>query len=54
MCTRWSDGDVGCPSCNYTGFTRCKACGGGGNAVPIALRVRKDEGKSSTRGQPRS
>lgn len=44
FCTRWSDGDTsGCASCNYTGVTRCKACGGGGSAVPIRLAIRKDE-----------
>lgn len=44
FCTRWSDGDTsGCNSCNYTGVTRCKACGGGGSAVPIRLAIRKDE-----------
>lgn len=41
ICTRWSDGDVGCASCKKTGMMKCRSCGGGGTAVPIALAVRK-------------
>ena len=43
ICNRWSDGDTGCQSCNYTGRTQCKACRGGGTAVPIAVAIRKDD-----------
>lgn len=43
ICNRWSDGDSGCQSCNYTGHTQCKACRGGGTAVPIAVTIRKDD-----------
>lgn len=43
FCTRWSDGDVGCPSCEHTGYTRCKACGGTGKAVPLSIYVDKDD-----------
>eukprot|EP00892_Ulva_mutabilis_P007641 jgi/Ulvmu1/5249/UM022_0042.1 len=42
-CNRWSDGDSGCRSCNYTGTTQCKACRGGGTAVPISVAIRKDD-----------
>lgn len=41
MCTRWSDGDVGCSSCSKTGYMRCRGCGGGGRAVPLLVKVRK-------------
>lgn len=45
-CRGWSDGDTsGCQSCNYTGVTSCKACGGGGTAVPIPLKIRADSDK---------
>lgn len=39
MCTRWSDGDVGCGSCSKTGYMRCRSCGGGGKAVPIKATI---------------
>lgn len=42
MCTRWSDGDVGCQSCAQTGYMRCRSCGGSGTAVPIKVAVRKN------------
>lgn len=42
MCTRWSDGDVGCSSCSKTGYMRCRGCGGGGKAVPLLVKVRRD------------
>ncbi|GFR41914.1 hypothetical protein Agub_g2706 [Astrephomene gubernaculifera] len=41
LCTRWSDGDVGCNSCSKTGYMRCRGCGGGGTAVPLMVRVKK-------------
>lgn len=41
VCTRWSDGDVGCSGCCHTGLMKCRACRGGGTAVPIAVSVRK-------------
>ena len=52
MCTRWSDGDAGCGSCGYTTKTACTACGGGGNASPIALYIRRDDGRQTPRGGP--
>eukprot|EP00210_Caulerpa_lentillifera_P001752 g1682.t1 len=48
LCTRWSDRDFGCPSCNHTGLMKCKACGGGGKAVPLAVFLDKDDGGSSS------
>lgn len=41
MCRKWSDGDVGCSSCNKSGYMRCRGCGGGGTAVPLLVKVRK-------------
>lgn len=41
MCTRWSDGDVGCTTCNKTGYMKCRSCRGGGTAVPIKVSIRK-------------
>ncbi|PNW77335.1 hypothetical protein CHLRE_10g432100v5 [Chlamydomonas reinhardtii] len=41
LCSRWSDGDVGCNSCSKTGYMRCRGCGGGGTAVPLMVRARK-------------
>lgn len=43
LCTRWSDGDVGCSSCSKTGYMRCRNCGGGGTARPLLVKVRKSE-----------
>lgn len=41
LCTRWSDGDYGCSTCSKTGYMRCRACSGGGTAVPLAMKIRK-------------
>ncbi|PNH11903.1 hypothetical protein TSOC_001191 [Tetrabaena socialis] len=41
LCSRWSDGDAGCSSCSKTGYMRCRGCGGGGIATPLAVKVRK-------------
>jgi len=41
LCARWSDGDVGCSTCNRTGYQSCRACGGGGMAVPLLRRAEK-------------
>ena len=36
----WSDGDAtGCKSCNFSGSMPCSACGGGGTARPIPVKV---------------
>lgn len=42
LCTKWSDGDVGCSSCSSSGWTKCNSCGGGGMAVPIKVSIRKN------------
>lgn len=36
ICQRWSDNDVGCASCNNSGFAVCNDCRGGGTKVPVA------------------
>jgi hypothetical protein len=41
-CTRWSDGDAGCASCQRTGMMACRSCGGGGVARPIKVAIRRD------------
>lgn len=41
MCTKWSDGDVGCTSCQHSGFMKCRSCGGGGKGIPIPVTVTK-------------
>ncbi|ERN09924.1 hypothetical protein AMTRI_Chr06g172000 [Amborella trichopoda] len=35
MCSRWSDGDVGCRTCAGSGRMACSSCGGTGNGRPI-------------------
>ena len=39
ICTRWSDSDVGCATCNGRGLMACSSCGGGGTAVPITAKL---------------
>ncbi|CAN6270466.1 unnamed protein product [Urochloa humidicola] len=47
LCSRWSDGDVGCRSCAGTGHATCRSCrgsgGGGGRRalVRVAVRVQR-------------
>jgi len=36
ICQRWSDNDVGCASCQNSGFAVCNDCRGGGTKVPVA------------------
>lgn len=43
ICTRWSDGDVGCSCCRGTGRSVCSSCGGGGKAQPILQEVRRED-----------
>lgn len=42
-CRRWSDNsnqtDIGCSSCNKSGYMACRSCRGGGTAVPIKARI---------------
>jgi len=40
MCTRWSDHDVGCSTCEGSGMMRCKSCGGSGTGRPIPVQIR--------------
>jgi len=48
LCTRWSDGDVGCPSCHQTGWMKCKACGGGGKAVPLSVYITNEDSTTNS------
>mmetsp|Transcript_875 Transcript_875/g.2648 ORF Transcript_875/g.2648 Transcript_875/m.2648 type:complete len:204 (-) Transcript_875:330-941(-) len=54
ICTRWSDNDVGCGSCNNTGLAVCQDCSGGGTRVPVgrAVPVYVEKNKDSYRGGP--
>lgn len=53
VCTRWSDGDAGCSSCGNSGMMACRACRGGGTAVPIkvTLPVRADGAEEAQAAQ---
>ncbi|KAI3977238.1 hypothetical protein MKX01_035968 [Papaver californicum] len=39
MCSRWSDGDVGCRSCAGSGRSVCSSCGGSGTGRPLPVQV---------------
>lgn len=39
MCTRWSDGDVGCRTCAGSGRMACRSCGGTGTGRPLPVQV---------------
>ncbi|KAK3443336.1 uncharacterized protein LOC120290308 [Eucalyptus grandis] len=43
MCSRWSDGDVGCRTCAGSGRMGCSSCGGTGTGrpLPVQLSVRR-------------
>lgn len=43
ICTRWSDGDIGCSCCRGSGRAVCSSCGGGGKAQPVLQPVRKGD-----------
>ncbi|KAK9108490.1 hypothetical protein Scep_018191 [Stephania cephalantha] len=39
MCSRWSDGDVGCRTCSGSGRMGCSSCGGSGTGRPIPVKL---------------
>jgi hypothetical protein len=39
ICTRWSDGDAGCGTCQGTLKMTCNGCGGTGTGIPLTARV---------------
>ncbi|WOL01381.1 drought-induced protein 1 [Canna indica] len=39
LCSRWSDGDVGCRTCAGSGRMACRSCGGTGTGRPIPAQV---------------
>ncbi|KAG8365878.1 hypothetical protein BUALT_Bualt17G0017800 [Buddleja alternifolia] len=39
MCTRWSDGDIGCRTCAGSGRMACSSCGGTGTGRPLPVRI---------------
>lgn len=39
MCSRWSDGDVGCRTCAGSGRMACSSCGGSGTGRPIPVQI---------------
>lgn len=42
LCSRWSDGDIGCRTCAGSGRMACSSCGGSGTGrpIPVQLNVR--------------
>ncbi|XP_058194653.1 uncharacterized protein LOC131311289 [Rhododendron vialii] len=39
LCSRWSDGDVGCRTCAGSGRMACSSCGGTGTGRPLPAQV---------------
>uniref|UniRef100_A0A7N0VIB0 Uncharacterized protein n=1 Tax=Kalanchoe fedtschenkoi TaxID=63787 RepID=A0A7N0VIB0_KALFE len=39
MCSRWSDGDVGCRTCAGSGRMACSSCGGSGSGRPLPIQL---------------
>ncbi|GAU16647.1 hypothetical protein TSUD_325970 [Trifolium subterraneum] len=39
LCSRWSDGDVGCSTCSGSGRMGCSSCGGSGTGRPLPARI---------------
>ncbi|EXB81983.1 hypothetical protein L484_001360 [Morus notabilis] len=48
LCSRWSDGDIGCRTCAGSGRMGCSSCGGSGTGRPITaqISVRRPNGPS--------
>ncbi|WOL11417.1 hypothetical protein Cni_G20179 [Canna indica] len=46
LCSRWSDGDVGCRSCAGSRRMPCRSCGGSGTGRPLPLQVQMRSGRS--------
>ncbi|XP_073396685.1 uncharacterized protein [Physcomitrium patens] len=40
ICTKWSDNDIGCKTCNGSGKMICSSCGGSGTGRPIPVQIR--------------
>ncbi|KAE8648678.1 uncharacterized protein LOC105435558 [Cucumis sativus] len=39
LCSRWSDGDIGCRTCSGSGRMFCSSCGGSGTGRPIPSQI---------------
>ncbi|CAI0393106.1 unnamed protein product [Linum tenue] len=39
LCSRWSDGDVGCRTCAGSGRMGCSSCGGSGTGRPLPVQI---------------
>ncbi|XP_008801836.1 uncharacterized protein LOC103715847 [Phoenix dactylifera] len=39
LCSRWSDGDVGCRTCAGSGRMACSSCGGSGTGRPSPVQI---------------
>ncbi|GMJ08191.1 hypothetical protein like AT5G43260 [Hibiscus trionum] len=39
ICSRWSDGDVGCRTCAGSGRMACSSCGGSGTGRPLPVQI---------------
>lgn len=39
LCSRWSDGDVGCSTCSGSGRMACSSCGGSGTGRPLPAKI---------------
>ncbi|KAG2706611.1 hypothetical protein I3843_05G099500 [Carya illinoinensis] len=39
LCSRWSDGDIGCRTCARSGVMACRSCGGTGTGRPLPAQL---------------